>query len=226
MKRQKALDMPHTERHESAGLFYRLSECLDLSSLRHFGNTRQYVTTENLWNVDYWWHFSLLVPHGLQQAGGCLVLSGQSDCVWLRVHRTGRLNKSPCEREHVRKLHGRQSYSEIRYNVTECELLCRSWTVAVREFICNFMKRYMLERYRKSVKHNKRWFLLLHKATSFDPTMGSSSGDYIRIREMKSTRKTRALRDTVRFTWDCSEYKVSNNIYIYIYIYIYIWLFM
>jgi hypothetical protein len=29
--------------------------------------------------------------------------------------------------------------------------------------------------------------LLLHKATSFDPTMGSSSGDYIRVKEMKST---------------------------------------
>jgi hypothetical protein len=29
--------------------------------------------------------------------------------------------------------------------------------------------------------------LLLHKATSFDPTMGSSSGDHIRIKEIKST---------------------------------------
>jgi hypothetical protein len=38
---------------------------------------------------------------------------------------------------------------------------------------------------------------LLHKATSFDPTMGSSSGDYIRIKEMKNTWKTRALRDPV-----------------------------
>jgi hypothetical protein len=44
-------------------------------------------------------------------------------------------------------------------------------------------------RYRKkSIKHNKG-DLLLHKATSFDPTVGSSSGDYIRIKEMKSTWK-------------------------------------
>jgi hypothetical protein len=42
--------------------------------------------------------------------------------------------------------------------------------------------------------------LLLHKATSFDPTLGSSSGDYIRIKEMKVHEKTRCL------TGSCSVY--------------------
>jgi hypothetical protein len=37
---------------------------------------------------------------------------------------------------------------------------------------------------------------IVTQATSFDPTMGSSSGDYIRIKEMK----THSLRDPFRFT--------------------------
>jgi hypothetical protein len=40
----------------------------------------------------------------------------------------------------------------------------------------------------KSVKYNKG-YLLLHNATSFDPTVGSSSGDYIRIKKLKVHEK-------------------------------------
>jgi hypothetical protein len=54
--------------------------------------------------------------------------------------------------------------------------------ITVRGFVV-----HVFNRYRKSVEHNKRCFLLLHKATGFDPTVGSSSGDYIRIKEIKST---------------------------------------
>ena len=52
MKREKALGMLHTECHESAGFcfigYHSNMVCLDLSSLRDFGKSRLYVTTENL----------------------------------------------------------------------------------------------------------------------------------------------------------------------------------
>jgi len=52
MKRENALDMLHGECHESAGFCFIGYQsnivCLDLSSLRDLGNTRLYVTTENL----------------------------------------------------------------------------------------------------------------------------------------------------------------------------------
>jgi hypothetical protein len=37
-----------------------------------------------------------------------------------------------------------------------------------------------------NLSKQQKVILLLHKATSFDPTMGSSSSDYIRIKETKS----------------------------------------
>jgi hypothetical protein len=44
MKRGKALDMPHTECHESAGLFYRLSEQRRVSRLVEFTRFWKYET--------------------------------------------------------------------------------------------------------------------------------------------------------------------------------------
>jgi hypothetical protein len=45
----------------------------------------------------------------------------------------------------------------------------------------------LYSRYRENPSNTTKGDLLLHKATSFNPTIGSSSGDYVRIKEIKST---------------------------------------
>jgi hypothetical protein len=73
--------------------------------------------------------------------------------------------------------------AEVRSSDYTCNIRTRfSWldSICIQERPSRCVSKIDTE---KSVKHNKRWFLLLHKATSFDSTMGSSSGDYIRVKE-------------------------------------------
>jgi hypothetical protein len=64
------------------------------------------------------------------------------------------------------------------------------WT-AVHCIICLNLREaipfFDQNRYRENLSNTTKGDLLLHKETSFNPTMGSSSGDYIRIKEIKST---------------------------------------
>jgi len=90
MKRERTLDMLHTECHESVGFCFIGYQsnivCLDLSSLRDFGNTRlrydrefmkhellmTYLTACGSWSA---------ASQGDGDTTSSLVLSGQSDCV-------------------------------------------------------------------------------------------------------------------------------------------------
>jgi hypothetical protein len=91
MKREKALDILHTECHECASFCFIGYQtnivCLDLSSLRDFGNTRLYVRPRiyETWIIDDIYHCLWLMV--CSKSGGWWrhVILGAKWAEWLRV---------------------------------------------------------------------------------------------------------------------------------------------